>query len=121
MSKETIEGLSSGTLAGGAVIEALDYELQRALDNIIDPNTKAEAVRTVTLQIKIKPNDARSKAAVSFIAKSTLQPAQAVDTDVYIFDQKGHAVATEAAAPELPKQRELPGVTRIAAAGGSKE
>lgn len=121
MSKQELEGLSAGTLAGGAVVEALDYELQRALDNIVDPNTKAEAARTVTLQIKIKPNESRNKASVSFIAKSTLQPAQAVDTDIYIFDQKGHAVASEAQAPDAPKQGDLPGVTRITAAGGAKE
>lgn len=121
MSKEPLDTLSAGNIAGGAVIEALDYELQRALDNIIDPNTKAKAARTVTLQIKLMPNDERNKATVSFIAKAALQPAQAVETDVYIFDQKGHAIASEAIAPDMPKQADLPGVTRIAAVGGIKE
>ena len=115
-----IESMSAATLAGGAVIEALDYELQRAFDNIVDPNTSETGTRVVNLQIKIKPKD-RGKAEVSFIAKSVLQPAKAVETEVYIFDQKGKAVASEYVRPEEPKQHPLPtGVTHISAAGGKE-
>ena len=120
--KESIEKLSAGSIAGGAVVEALDYEIQRALDNIIDPNTPAKGARTVTLQIKFVPEPDRCEAKVTFIAKSNLQPAEAVDTRVFIHDQKGHAIASEYIKPEPPAQHPLPvGVTSIAAAGGRGE
>lgn len=106
MSKEDLsENLSIATIAGGAVIEALDHEFGRAFDNIVDPNTKPDGVRTLTLQVKIKPDKNRSKAVVSFIAKATLQPAEAVETDVYITDKRGTAVVAEYMPPV---QHELP-------------
>ena len=99
---ETIERLSSGTIAGGAVIDALNAELQKAFDNIIDPNTEAKRARTVTLTIKIEPNDIRSEALVTFTATSKLCPTQAVAVEVSIRDQKGEAIVSEGPTLSLP-------------------
>lgn len=119
---QSIEKLSASSIAGGAVIESLDYEVQRALDNIIDPNTPAKGARTVTLTIKIMPEEGRDEAKITFVAKSTLQPAAAVETRLFIHDQKGVAVASEYVKPEPQKQAALPAnVSKIAAAGGSEE
>ncbi|MGG1673295.1 hypothetical protein ACIFOE_22190 [Paenibacillus sp. NRS-1783] len=43
-------------LAGRAMAERINRELKKVAENVMDPNTKAEAVRTVTVTIKIKPN-----------------------------------------------------------------
>lgn len=122
MAKTDIEKMSIATIAAGAVIEALDYELQRVFDNVIDPNTKADATRKVTLTISIKPDANRDMAAVSFIAKSTLQPADAVAARVAIYDSRGTAEVTEYV-KEIPSQHTLPGVTDIneARVSGVKE
>lgn len=67
-----IEVVSLDTLAGGAAVERFNYELQKALDNIGDVNTRAETTRSVSLTIKIKPNEERSGASVSIEIKSSL-------------------------------------------------
>jgi len=114
------EDLSIATIAGGAVIEALDYEFQRVFDNIVDPNTKAESARTLTLQVKIKPDKSRSKATITFLAKAGLQPAEAVESDVYITDKRGKAVVVES---QPPVQHELPVGDNVSpfVANGEKE
>jgi hypothetical protein len=59
------EPITLANLANGAAVEKFGIELQRVLDNIVDPNTKADAVREVILKVKIKPNDKRELGAVS--------------------------------------------------------
>ena len=54
------EKISLINLGGGAAIELFDIELQKALDDIVDPNTKAGAVREVTLKVRIKPDEERN-------------------------------------------------------------
>lgn len=72
------------TLYGGAAIEAVDHELQNAMNNIVDVNTKAEAARMVTLKLTIKPNKERNIASITFYADSKLAPAEALETSVLI-------------------------------------
>src|SRR5699024_10563205 len=51
-------------LAQGAIQEKLDYELNKVLDNIHDPNTKATDKRTVTIKIDFTPNENRQTVTV---------------------------------------------------------
>ena len=46
-------------MARGAIQERADYEMSRLLDNILDPNTAATAQRTLTITLKLKPDDTR--------------------------------------------------------------
>lgn len=41
-------------VARGAIGERLDYELSKVVDNIADLNTKADAVRKITLTLSLK-------------------------------------------------------------------
>jgi hypothetical protein len=83
-------------LAGGAMAERINRELQKVAENVLDPNTKAEAVRTVTVSIKIKPNDARQIGSTDIDVKSSLAPAKGVPTSfVFDFDKEGKAVMKE--------------------------
>lgn len=83
-------------LAGGAMAERINRELQKVAENIMDPNTKADAVRTVTISIKIKPNEARQLGAADIEVKSSLVPAKGVPTAfVFDFDKEGKAVMKE--------------------------
>ncbi|MNO15492.1 hypothetical protein D3C76_51580 [compost metagenome] len=95
-------------LAGGAMAERINRELQKVAENVLDPNTKAEAVRTVTISIKIKPNDARQIGSSDIDVKSSLASAKGVPTQfVFDFDKEGKAVMKELNLSKDPNQMAL--------------
>ena len=75
-------------MAHGAIQERADYEMSRLLDNILDPNTAATAQRTLTITLKLKPDDTRQNIAVSCVAKSTLAATNPVTTSLYVADEE---------------------------------
>ena len=83
------------TLGRGAAIERFDEEMQKVLDNILDPNTKPDVMREVKLIVKVKPNKERDFAYVEIHCQSKLAPFDAVPTQIYIGKHKGKAVAFE--------------------------
>ena len=85
-------------MARGAIQERADYEMARALDNILDPNTEARAKRKLQLTIEFRPDDDRQVIAVSVTA---------VSTSLYITgDEHGEATAVEMV-PNIPGQTDL--------------
>lgn len=46
-------------MARGAILERVDYEMAKILDNILDANTKATAKRKMTLTLTFAPDDER--------------------------------------------------------------
>lgn len=90
--------LDLNTIAGGALAEKLAIEFQRVAQNIADPNTKAEAVRSVTVVIKIKPDETREIAVSEINCSSKIAPAKGIPTK-FIIDQdnNGQAVIAELA------------------------
>ena len=88
--------VSLHNLGSGAAAELFDLELQRVIDNITDENTKASTIRTVTLTLKIKPEEDRSFGQVAIAAVSKLAPVNPHPTLFYFGrTPKGKAVATE--------------------------
>lgn len=81
-------------LAQGAAIERFNDELQRVLNNIVDPNT-ADGAREITLKVKIKPNEDRTIADVFVTCSSKVQSAHGVMSRFYIGKERGQAVAFE--------------------------
>ena len=75
-------------MARGAIQERADYEMSRLLENILDPNTAATAQRTLTITLKLKPDDTRQNIAVSCVAKSTLAATNPVTTSIYVADEE---------------------------------
>jgi len=51
--------ISIDQLAGGGVSERIQREFNRLAENVLDPNTKADATRKVTVEITVKPNKNR--------------------------------------------------------------
>lgn len=45
------------SMARGAFEERVDYEMDKVIQNILDPNTKATAKRKITLTIELTPDD----------------------------------------------------------------
>lgn len=103
--------LNSATLAAGGLIERLNEEIHKAVANCLDINTPAKKVRTVSLKLKIKPDETRSFATVSVETSSTLCPPEAINTSIYMSQnlKTGEIVASEVGAGENPMQEILPG------------
>jgi multidrug efflux pump subunit AcrB len=96
-------------LHGGAVVEAVDHEIQNVLANITDVNTSKQKARTVTLTLTFKPNKERNIADVTFQAKSALAPAEALETSIIIDrNQAGQPVAFELTKTNPHNQGVLP-------------
>lgn len=81
-------------LGRGAAIERFDDELQRVLNNIVDPNT-TEQVREVNLKVKIKPNGDRDFCTVDVLCSSKLAPSEPFQTRMFVGRTNKGAVATE--------------------------
>ena len=103
--------LNSATIAGGGLIERLNDEIQKAVANCLDENTEAKKTRTVTLKIKIKPDETRSFATVSVETSSALCSPEAINTSIYMTQnlKTGEIAASEVCAGENPLQETLPG------------
>ena len=68
------------SMARGAFEERVDYEMDKVIQNILDPNTKATAKRKITLTIELTPDDERRTIGVQVTAKSTLAATNPVAT-----------------------------------------
>lgn len=92
-------------MARGAIMERVDYEMAKVLDNILDANTKPEAVREVTLTMKFKPDAERTNISAAITAKSKLVPTNPVQTSLYIAGSSttGEVQAVEMV-PQIPGQ-----------------
>lgn len=102
------------SLGQGAAIEKFEDELNRVLENILDPNTKPTVTRSVTLTVTVKPDEDRSFANTLIEVKSKLAPSRAVGTAIYIGRHGGRAVATE----RDTRQMTLPEENVVAMKGG---
>lgn len=97
----------------GAIAERADYEMTRIIDNIIDPNTRADRKRTLTVTLEFTPDSERKNLRMICVAKSKLEPTNPVATSLYV----GHNEHGEFAVVELTPQ--IPG--QINMSGGEQE
>lgn len=88
--------ISIDTIAGGALLEKVEIELNKLAANVKDPNTKAEAVRTITIQIKVKPDARRQFGVTDIDVKASLAPSLGIPTSfMFDFDKEGKPVMKE--------------------------
>lgn len=98
----------------GAILERVDYEMGKVMENILDPNTKATAKRKITLTIELTPDDERRQIQVSVTAKSTLAATNPVATSLYVTgDSNGELVVAEMV-PQVPGQLNMDGTQQEA-------
>lgn len=67
----------------GAILERVDYEMGRVIDNILDPNTKPNGKRKITVGLELTPSADRRTITVQTTAKSTLVPTDPITTSLY--------------------------------------
>lgn len=110
-------------MARGAIQERVDYEVAKAVDNILDLNTDPTAKRKITLTIEMKPDENRQYIKISASAKSALAPVIPVGTTLGIAADPGtgEMVLVEST-PQVPGQvgidgsvQEAPKILKIAA------
>ncbi|MCV9899842.1 replication terminator protein [Exiguobacterium sp. N5] len=70
--------------ADGALLERVNAEIGKVLENIQDPNTEATKKRKVTITLELEPNHRRELADVVTSVKSTLVPAASVSASLMI-------------------------------------
>lgn len=92
-------------MARGAIMERADYEVSRIMQNILDPNTSATAVRKITLTLSFKPDDTRQNVTLSCTAKPTLAATSPIVTMLYASDEE---TVTEML-PQIPGQFSMDG------------
>jgi len=98
------------SMARGAFEERVDYEMDKVIQNILDPNTKATAKRKITLTIELTPDDERRTIGV----KSTLAATNPVATALYVTsDGNGELVVAEMV-PQVPGQMNMDGTQQEA-------
>jgi hypothetical protein len=84
------------TFANGAMAERFNQELQKVLDNVVDPNTDPKKVRKVTMTVSISSNENRELSDVSVQVKSTLAPAKNIEAKIIMdYDSKGKVTGAE--------------------------
>lgn len=109
--------VSLDTLGGGAAVEMFNDELSKVLENILDPNTKATATRSVTLTVTIKPDEDRTYSNAVIEAKAKVASVKGVGLPIYVGKHAGKAVATERDSRQLELKDN---VEPIAQKGGKK-
>lgn len=97
------EKVTLDNLGAGAAAQLFAVELQRALDDILDPNTDPKAVRKVQLTVTIKPATDRSLAKVGIQATSSLGKALPFETQFFMGRGNNGAQAYE----NNPRQMKL--------------
>ena len=93
-------------MARGAVIERINLEMYKAMENIQDLNTEPSKARQITIKVTMKPDNNRENIKVSYQVQSTLAPAAPIETSLYAGMHQGQLYAVENV-PQIPGQMAL--------------
>ena len=91
-------------LADGAVREKFNNALNEVTKNILDPNTKATAKRTITLKLTFEPGEDREIADVTVDYSTKLASVKGVATRFVIGTDGSDVIASE-------YKKQIPGQT----------
>ena len=110
------------TIQNGAILDLFDEEMRKVLVNIEDENTVANAGRSITIKIDIKPDKSRRTGDVKVQVASTL--AKVKPTESFLFfdrDDVGEFSAfVDDPGPELPGISDDSKITEFPKASGGK-
>lgn len=89
-----LKKLTLGLLGGGAAEELFQHELKKVVENMADPNTDAEAKRSITIQVTFEPMGAdRDVAAQTLKVTSKLAGIKPAVTTTYLVEKNGVPMA----------------------------
>lgn len=105
---EQLNRVSILEMSKGAILERVDYEMGKVLDNILDINTKPAAKRKITVTLELVPSSDRSTITVQTTAKCTLVPTEPITTSLCITSQPSTGeMAVVEMIPQIPGQYSL--------------
>lgn len=88
--------LDLNRVANGAFHERFNYELQKLLQNVADPNTDAEKKRKMQVTLTLEPDENREVAKITIDVKSTPVPRKSIGSTLLIDqDELGRATGAE--------------------------
>lgn len=93
----------------GAMMERFDYELEKVIDNILDPNTPANKPRKVTLTLTLIPDVDRQYISHGVTVKPTLQPTNPISGSTAIMSGRDGGVQLVEMVPQVPGQMAVDG------------
>ena len=106
MNEQNNDAISIIQMARGAVIERIDLEMYKIMENIQDLNTEPSKERSLTITVKMRPDNNRENVKVAYEVKSKLAPAAAIETSLYCGDYMGEPYAVENV-PQIPGQQAM--------------
>lgn len=107
---EDIERSSILDTCMGGIKELVDYEVGNVIKNIMDPNTKAAAKRTITVTLELTPDDSRRTISLASSSKSKLVPTNPVTTALYVTgDPSTGEMEVVEMVPQIPGQTAMNG------------
>ena len=107
---EQLDKKSILEMSMGAILERVDYEMGKVIDNILDLNTKPNAKRKITVTLELIPSADRKTITVQSTAKAALVPTDPVPTSLFITTQPGTGEMVVAEmVPQVPGQMALDG------------
>ncbi|MCI8351898.1 MAG: hypothetical protein HFJ86_12180 [Oscillospiraceae bacterium] len=107
---EQLDKKSILEMSMGAILERVDYEMEKVLNNILDLNTKPTGKRKITISLELVPSADRKTITVQTVAKSTLCPTEPITTSLYVTNQPGTGEMVVAEmTPQMPGQYALDG------------
>ncbi|OUQ76399.1 hypothetical protein [Flavonifractor sp. An100] len=111
---EQLDKKSILEMSMGAILERVDYEMGKVIDNILDLNTKPTGKRKITVTLELIPSADRKTITVQTTAKSSLVPTDPVTTSLFITNQPntGEMVVAEMV-PQVPGQMALDGSEQV--------
>lgn len=96
-------------MAMGAIAEITDYEVERVVANIMDPNTSPTAKRKITVTLTFSPDDYRQQIGMDAQARTTLAPLQPVRTSLCITKGRDGELLLAEMMPQVPGQVDMDG------------
>ncbi|PKL00043.1 MAG: hypothetical protein CVV56_07975 [Tenericutes bacterium HGW-Tenericutes-1] len=101
-------GLDIKALARGALEEKFDIEVDKVINNIMDPNTSFKQKRKVTITLEFTPKDEqRDFVDVLVNATSIVAPYGPIKTAIIIGKENGEYAAEEINRGQIPGQTSL--------------
>lgn len=105
-----VETKSILEMAQGAIMEQVNMEVGKIVDNILDPNTDPKKKRQLSLTVDFAPSADRSTVVITATAKSKLLPNNAVQTTLYVgADSTTGEVQAVEMTPQIPGQQSFTG------------
>lgn len=91
-------------MSSGAILERVDYEMGKVLDNILDPNTKPTGKRKITVSLELIPSADRRTITVQTTSKCALVPTEPVTTSLFITGSHNGEMVVAEMLPQVPGQ-----------------